>query len=151
MPLRVLGSEIILFEYDGAWLEELDRFSLEPALSLACLVRERLSASPSVRFSWLCKACWRGDIGNQDQLGSRVSGILRATRPGFDCSALWPGQANAKARHQQGESSGRWHRGLIMATGTTEFDAAKYLSSPEAQAVLLSDALETGDAGYIGN
>ena len=38
-----------------------------------------------------------------------------------------------------------------MATGTTEFDAAKYLSSPEAQAELLTDVLETGDAGYIGN
>ena len=31
---RVRGAEIILFEYDGAWLEDPDRFSLEPALSL---------------------------------------------------------------------------------------------------------------------
>jgi serine/threonine-protein kinase HipA len=31
---RVRGTEIILFEYDGAWLVDPDRFSLEPALSL---------------------------------------------------------------------------------------------------------------------
>lgn len=34
---------------------------------------------------------------------------------------------------------------------TTPFDAARYLTSPEAQAELLSDALESGDAGYIAN
>ena len=38
-----------------------------------------------------------------------------------------------------------------MATKTIAFDAAQYLSSPEAQAELLTDALETGDAGYIAN
>jgi probable addiction module antidote protein len=32
---------------------------------------------------------------------------------------------------------------------TIPFDASKYLTSPEAQAELISDALETGDAGYI--
>lgn len=31
---RVRGAETILFEYDGAWLEDADRFSLEPALAL---------------------------------------------------------------------------------------------------------------------
>ena len=31
---RVRGAEIILFEYYGAWLDDPDRFSLEPALSL---------------------------------------------------------------------------------------------------------------------
>lgn len=31
---RVRGSETILFEYDGAWLDDSDRFSLEPALAL---------------------------------------------------------------------------------------------------------------------
>lgn len=34
---------------------------------------------------------------------------------------------------------------------TTHFDAAKYLGSPEAQADLIRDALETGDAGYISH
>jgi len=38
-----------------------------------------------------------------------------------------------------------------MTTKTTEFDAAKYLSSAESQAELLTDALESGDAGYIAN
>ena len=38
-----------------------------------------------------------------------------------------------------------------MATKTTEFDAAKHLISPGSQAELLSDALESGDAGYIAN
>jgi probable addiction module antidote protein len=38
-----------------------------------------------------------------------------------------------------------------MPTETRLFDAARYLSSPEAQAELLSDALEVGDAGYIAN
>ena len=38
-----------------------------------------------------------------------------------------------------------------MPTKTIPFDAARYLSSPESQAELLSDALETGDAGYIAN
>ena len=38
-----------------------------------------------------------------------------------------------------------------MAIKTTEFDAAKHLSSPESQVELLSDALESGDAGYIAN
>lgn len=31
---RVRGTETILFEYDGAWLGDQDRFSLEPALAL---------------------------------------------------------------------------------------------------------------------
>ena len=31
---RVRGTETILFEYDGAWLADPDRFSLEPALAL---------------------------------------------------------------------------------------------------------------------
>lgn len=31
---RVRGTEIILFEYDAAWLGDPDRFSLEPALAL---------------------------------------------------------------------------------------------------------------------
>ena len=31
---RVRGTETIVFEYDGAWLEDPDRFSLEPALAL---------------------------------------------------------------------------------------------------------------------
>ncbi len=31
---RVRGAETILFEYDGGWLEDADRFSLEPALAL---------------------------------------------------------------------------------------------------------------------
>ena len=31
---RVRGTETILFGYDGAWLEDPDRFSLEPALAL---------------------------------------------------------------------------------------------------------------------
>ena len=31
---RVRGAETILFEYDGAWLNDPDRFSLEPALAL---------------------------------------------------------------------------------------------------------------------
>lgn len=30
---RVRGAETILFEYDGSWLEDPDRFSLEPALA----------------------------------------------------------------------------------------------------------------------
>ena len=38
-----------------------------------------------------------------------------------------------------------------MPTKTIPFDAARYLSSPESQAELLSDALEAGDAGYIAN
>src|SRR5262249_47043681 len=31
---RARGSETILFEYDGAWLDDPDRFSLEPALAM---------------------------------------------------------------------------------------------------------------------
>ena len=38
-----------------------------------------------------------------------------------------------------------------MTTKTIPFDAARYLRSPEAQAELLTDALATGDAGYIAN
>ena len=38
-----------------------------------------------------------------------------------------------------------------MPIKTTSFDAARYLTTPEAQAELLSDALESGDAGYIAN
>ena len=38
-----------------------------------------------------------------------------------------------------------------MATKTTEFDAAKHLISPGSQAELVSDALESCDAGYIAN
>lgn len=38
-----------------------------------------------------------------------------------------------------------------MPIKTLPFDAARYLGSPEAQAELLSDALEAGDAAYIAN
>ena len=36
-----------------------------------------------------------------------------------------------------------------MAETFTEFDPAEYLTSPEAIAEFITDALETGDAGYI--
>ena len=36
-----------------------------------------------------------------------------------------------------------------MAETFTEFDPAEYLSSPEAIAEFITDALETGDAVYI--
>jgi probable addiction module antidote protein len=36
-----------------------------------------------------------------------------------------------------------------MAIETVPFDAARYLESAESQAELLSDALASGDAGYI--
>ncbi len=38
-----------------------------------------------------------------------------------------------------------------MATTTLPFNAARYLGSPDSQAELLSDALESGDAGYVAN
>ena len=38
-----------------------------------------------------------------------------------------------------------------MAIKTLPFDPARHLTSPEAQAELLSDAMQTGDAGYIAN
>ncbi|MBU0642088.1 MAG: putative addiction module antidote protein [Alphaproteobacteria bacterium] len=38
-----------------------------------------------------------------------------------------------------------------MTIETTTFDAAKLLGDPEAQAIFLRDALETGDAGYIAH
>ena len=38
-----------------------------------------------------------------------------------------------------------------MTTTTIPFDAAKYLGSPEAQADLITDAFESGNAGYIAN
>jgi probable addiction module antidote protein len=38
-----------------------------------------------------------------------------------------------------------------MALETLPFDAAPYLADPKAQAELLTDALETGDASYIAN
>ena len=37
----------------------------------------------------------------------------------------------------------------VAKTLTTPFDAARYLTSAEAQGELLSDALETGDVAYI--
>jgi probable addiction module antidote protein len=36
-----------------------------------------------------------------------------------------------------------------MAIRTKAFDAAKYFTSPEDQAELIADALETGEPGYI--
>jgi DNA-binding phage protein len=36
-----------------------------------------------------------------------------------------------------------------MRTETIPFDAAQYLREPEAQAELLADALDSGDATYI--
>ena len=36
-----------------------------------------------------------------------------------------------------------------MAETFTEFDPAEYLSSPEAIAEFVTDALETGDAVYV--
>ncbi len=38
-----------------------------------------------------------------------------------------------------------------MATRTIPFDSARYLGSAESQAELLTDALESGDAGYVAN
>jgi probable addiction module antidote protein len=34
---------------------------------------------------------------------------------------------------------------------TLPFDPARHITSPEAEAELLSDAMQTGDAGYIAN
>ena len=36
-----------------------------------------------------------------------------------------------------------------MAETFSEFDAAEYLKTPESLAAFLTDARETGDAGYI--
>ena len=38
-----------------------------------------------------------------------------------------------------------------MTTETIPFDPAQYLGNPEAQAELLSDAFESGNAKYIAN
>ena len=38
-----------------------------------------------------------------------------------------------------------------MAIKALPYDPARHLTSPEAQAELLSDAMQTGDAGYIAN
>ena len=38
-----------------------------------------------------------------------------------------------------------------MAIKILPYDPARHLTSPEAQAELLSDAMQTGDAGYIAN
>jgi probable addiction module antidote protein len=38
-----------------------------------------------------------------------------------------------------------------MGLKTKPFDAAEYLDDPESQAELLSDAFESGDAGYIAH
>jgi probable addiction module antidote protein len=38
-----------------------------------------------------------------------------------------------------------------MPVKTTPFDPAEYLTDPAAQAELLNDAFESGDAGYIAN
>jgi probable addiction module antidote protein len=38
-----------------------------------------------------------------------------------------------------------------MMVKTEPFDAARYLTSPEAQTELLNDALASGEAGYIAN
>lgn len=36
-----------------------------------------------------------------------------------------------------------------MTLETIPFDAAKYLATPQSQAELIADALESGDAAYI--
>jgi probable addiction module antidote protein len=38
-----------------------------------------------------------------------------------------------------------------MPLPTTPFDAAEHLDTPEAQALFLSDAMETGDAAHIAH
>jgi probable addiction module antidote protein len=38
-----------------------------------------------------------------------------------------------------------------MAIRTTRFDPAEYVRTPEDQADLLNDALDSGDAGYVTN
>jgi probable addiction module antidote protein len=38
-----------------------------------------------------------------------------------------------------------------MPLETIPFDAATYIDTPESQAELLSDAFDSGDAGYIAN
>ncbi len=38
-----------------------------------------------------------------------------------------------------------------MTIETIPFDAARHLATPEAQAIFLRDALETGDAGYVAH
>ena len=47
---RVHGAETIMFEYDRAWLEDPDRFSLEPALALS-----RGAFAPPAGLA----SCWR--------------------------------------------------------------------------------------------
>jgi probable addiction module antidote protein len=38
---------------------------------------------------------------------------------------------------------------MIMSIETIPFDAAKYLDTPDSQAELITDALESGDAKYL--
>lgn len=49
---RVRGTETVLFEYAAGWLDDRERFSLEPALALtrgpSPLLRDRPLSAPSV-------------------------------------------------------------------------------------------------------
>ncbi|WP_323992492.1 hypothetical protein [Nguyenibacter sp. L1] len=40
---------------------------------------------------------------------------------------------------------------MTTALETTRFDPAAFIDTPDAQAELISDALESGDAAYIAN
>jgi len=56
-----------------------------------------------------------------------------------------------RARYRTSEADGGGSGGLIMGLKTYPFDASEFLGSPESQAELIDDALDTGDASYVAH
>lgn len=61
---------------------------------------------------------------------------------------MWRRQEVTAAGHQTREGAGRGVGG-VDTTKTEPFDAARYLTTPEAQTALLDDAFASGDAAYV--
>lgn len=98
---RVRGTETILFEYDRAWLEDSDRFSLEPALALSRgahrgrTERERFCRRfwPSAMFG---TGLWRAPcLGTHATLTEMLADPLKLLRC---CSAEMPFEIAAELR-----------------------------------------------------
>jgi len=124
---------------------------------------------------WRCEAGRGGRIGTSNRLWSWLSAVFHATRGYLNSLAVWRRQANAATGYRESESPGgaigelSWiQRGMRPAgrgfdpmtanqtdiqkpIETKPFDAARYLSSPEAQQELLDDAFASGNAGYIAD
>lgn len=91
---RARGSETILFEYEGAWPDDSDRFSLEPALALTRGAFAPPAGLPtfgsiggSAPDTWVAASCSAPNAASPTAKAAPFARLQKATIcSAFDCS-----------------------------------------------------------------